>query len=64
MILVRFVKPWGDYRPGDSLNVPEQMATGLEQDGTAERIGDPKPEPKVERAVEKPANVRTADAPR
>lgn len=64
MILVRFLKPWGDYRPGDSLFVPEPMADGLELDGTAERIGEPKPEPKVERAVAAPANVRTADATR
>lgn len=64
MVLVRFLKPWGDYRPGDSLFVPEPMAAGLERDGTATREGGERPAPPVERAVEKPANVRTADAPR
>ena len=65
MILVRFLKPWGtSYFPGDALNVPPALAADLERDGTAERVGEPTPEPKVERAVASPPNVRTADAPR
>lgn len=46
MTLVTFTKPWGPYRPGDSLNVSAEDAADLAKAGVVEAD---KPAPKGEK---------------